>query len=425
MTRIGQTPPAGKWLNSTVLGIGAASLLSDVGHEMATTAMPALLASLGASSGALGLIEGLADGLSSFAKLFSGVYSDRLTKRKPLAAVGYFVTAAGMASFALATQWWHVLLGRVFGWIGRGARTPVRNVILTEATTPKTYGRAFGLERAMDSAGAVLGPCASLLLISTLGAAHFRWLFAFTIIPGILAVLCIVFLVREKQHAPNPPIGLTAGMKTLPAGFYRYLIGVGIAGLGDFSNTLLILWATQAWAPRFGIQRAASYAMAFYIGYNVIYTLSSYFSGALADRFPRNWVLAIGYAIAVIPAVALVFPSASFLKFAIVFAFAGLYMGVWETLENSTAATLLPSTVRGVGFGVLATVQGIGDLISSVTVGFLWAYHPAWAMSFVIMTAVTGASIIAGTRPVIVKTNPQGEPVMTGPSADRLGKTVG
>ncbi|HZS41773.1 MAG TPA: MFS transporter [Polyangia bacterium] len=134
------------WLNSTVVGIAVASLFSDVGHEMATAAMPILLASLGASSAALGLIEGLADGLSSFAKLLSGLYSDRLAKRKPLAIVGYFATASGMASFALATQWWHVLLGRVGGWIGRGARTPVRNVLLTEATTPETYGRAFGFE---------------------------------------------------------------------------------------------------------------------------------------------------------------------------------------------------------------------------------------------------------------------------------------
>src|SRR5262249_37196067 len=147
-----------RWLNSTILGIGFASLFSDVGHEMATTAMPALLASVGASSAMLGLIEGLADSLSSFAKLFSGLHSDRLRRRKPLAVAGYFVTASGMASFALATQWWHVLLGRVIGWLGRGARSPVRSVLLAEATTPETYGRAFGFERATDSPGAIVGP---------------------------------------------------------------------------------------------------------------------------------------------------------------------------------------------------------------------------------------------------------------------------
>src|SRR5436305_2445819 len=171
-----------RWLNSTILGIGLASFCSYVGHEMATTAMPALLATLGASSALLGLIEGLADGLSSLAKLTSGLYSDRLRRRKPLAVAGYFVTASCMASFALATRWWHVLLGRATGWIGRGARTPVRNVLLTEATTPETYGRAFGLERAMDSLGAVIGP---LLAVGLVAAVGLRSTLALTLVPGL------------------------------------------------------------------------------------------------------------------------------------------------------------------------------------------------------------------------------------------------
>lgn len=397
MSNNGQFKPKARWLNATVLGIGAASLCSDVGHEMATTAMPALLAGLGASSAVLGLIEGVADGVSSFAKLFSGLYSDRLIRRKPLAVFGYFVTASGMASFALATQWWHVLLGRVGGWLGRGARTPIRNVLLTEATTPETYGRAFGLERAMDSAGAVIGPSIALMFLATIGL---RWTFLLTLIPGGLAALSIALLVRERPHLAHQKTGLLTGMKLLPWPFYRYLIGVGIAGIGDFSNTLLILWATQAWTPRFGPKAAAACAMAFYVGYNVLYTISSYFSGGLADRFAKNWVLATGYSLAVIPAAALIWPGASFSKFAIVFGFSGIYMGVWETLENSTAAILLPVGIRGVGFGTLATVQGIGDFLSSIVVGFLWVLHPAASMFFVITTSIIGAAVIASTGAV-------------------------
>lgn len=160
----------GGWLNTTVRRIGVVSLFSGTGHEMATAAMPALLAMLGATPAALGLIEGLVDGLSSFAKLLWGLDSDRLKKRKPLAVVGYFVTALGMASFALATQWWQILIGRIGARTGRGARTPIRNVLLTEAATPQTYGRAFELERAMDSAGAALGPGLALLLVLALEA---------------------------------------------------------------------------------------------------------------------------------------------------------------------------------------------------------------------------------------------------------------
>lgn len=385
-----------KWLNSTVLGIGVASFFSDVGHEMATTAMPALLATLGASSAVLGVIEGLADGISSFAKLLSGLYSDRLARRKPLAVVGYFMTAAGMASFALATRWWHIALGRIGGWLGRGARTPVRNVLLTEATTPETYGRAFGLERAMDSAGAVVGPLLSVAIVASLGL---HWTFALTVVPGSIAALLILALVREKPRAPQPHARLWSGVRSLPHEYKKFLVGVGIAGLGDFSNTLLILWATQAWTQRFGLGHAAKLAMSFYVGYNVIYTISCYVSGLLADRLPKRSVLAAGYATATVPAIALLVPGDSLVKFAVVFGVSGLYMGVWETVESTTAATVLGERTRGVGFGVLATVNGIGDVVSSAVVGALWVLHPIAAMSFVIVTSVAGAIVIATTRP--------------------------
>ncbi len=383
------------WLNQTVVAIGLASLCSDIGHEMATTAMPVLLTSIGASSAVLGLIEGLADGAASFAKLFSGLYSDRLHRRKPLAVVGYFVTASGMASFAIATQWWHLLIGRTFGWLGRGARTPVRNVLLAEATMPDTYGRAYGFERAMDSVGAIIGPLLSLLLIAAVGL---RSMFALTLIPGIAAALLIAFLVRERPHEPRPAMRLSASFIELPREFKRYLVGVGIAGLGDFSNSLLILWATIAWQSRFGLAKAAQLAMLFYVGYNVVYAASCYISGVLADRFPKNLVLATGYSLAVIPAVALMLPGDSFLKFAVVFGFSGVYMGVWETLENASAATVLPAHVRGVGFGVLATVNGIGDFLSSALVGVLWVIAPVWAMTFVIAVSLIGSAIIASNR---------------------------
>lgn len=395
-----------RWLNQTVLGIGVASLFSDVGHEMATAAMPILMASIGASSAALGLIEGLADGLSSFAKLISGLYSDRLERRKPLAAVGYFLTAAGMASFALATSTWHVLLGRVGGWLGRGARTPVRNVLLTEATTKETYGRAFGFERAMDSAGAVIGPLIALALVASFGV---RTTFALTLIPGLAAALLITLVVKEGRHRARPDVGLFSGFARLPRAYRRFLTGVGVAGLGDFSNTLLILWATQAWTPVMGAARAATTAMAFYVGYNVVYTISCYLAGSLADRFPKHRVLAAGYALGVIPAIALLFSSTSFAKFAIVFGVTGLYMGVYETVESSSAASYLPEDARGVGFGVLATVNGIGDLLSSVIVGVFWATSPKIAMGYVVATSLVGAGIIASTR------EHPAEPARTGP----------
>jgi MFS family permease len=391
MTTRPPSPNRLRWLNRSVLGIGVASLLSDVGHEMATSVLPLLVVTLGGASATLGVIEGLADAASSFAKLLSGLYSDRLARRKPLAVAGYFLTASGMASFALATQTWHLLLGRVIGWVGRGARTPVRNVLLTEATTAETYGRAFGLERSMDSAGAVLGPLFALGLVGAIGL---RPTLALTLLPGLLAALAIAVLVRERPHPPRPHQKLWASLRTFPVAYRRFLFGVGIAGLGDFSNTFLILWATQAWTPRFGVVAAARWAVLFYVGYNIVYMLSCSLAGALADHFPKARVLASGYLLATIPALALLIPGDSFFKFAAVFALSGIYMGFWETVEGSAAAELLPENVRGVGFGVLATVNGIGDLFSSVLVGVLWTVSPVLAMSAVIVLSIAGALVV-------------------------------
>lgn len=244
----------------------------------------------------------------------------------------------------------------------------------------------------MDSAGAVIGPVLSLVLVTSVGM---RSTFLLTFIPGLIAVALIAFVVHEKPHTPDLAHGLWHGMNHLPRAFRKYLVGVGIAGIGDFSNTLLILWATQAWTPRFGLHSAAALAMGFYVGYNVVYTASCYVSGNLADRFPKQWVLAIGYSVAIIPATALMLPGDSFVKFAVVFGFSGLYMGVWETLEHATAATLLPQESRGAGFGMLATVNGIGDFIASASVGALWVVSPFWAMIFVIVMSLGGAALIA------------------------------
>src|SRR5439155_8904519 len=146
-----------RWLNRTVLGIGLASLFSDWSHEIATTVMPAFLATMGVAAAWLGLIEGVSDGLSSFAKMGSGDYTDRLRRRKPIAVAGYVMTALGTAAFGLATAAWHVLLARAFAWLGRGVRTPVRKALLASAVTPEAYGRAFGFERMMDTLGAIVG----------------------------------------------------------------------------------------------------------------------------------------------------------------------------------------------------------------------------------------------------------------------------
>jgi len=144
-----------RWLNKNIIGMGAASFFSDFCHEMATSILPAFLASIGASAALLGTIEGFADAVSSFAKLGAGYYSDKKGIRKGIAVLGYFLTAIGKASFALAVVWPQVLLGRIVGWFGRGIRGPVRDAMLSASVEKEDTGKAFGFHRAMDTLGAI------------------------------------------------------------------------------------------------------------------------------------------------------------------------------------------------------------------------------------------------------------------------------
>src|SRR5579863_4451982 len=185
------------WLNRTVLGVGVTCLFSDWSHEIATAILPAFLATIGAGPAWLGAIEGISDGLSSFAKLGSGHYTDRLKKRKPLAVFGYAFTALATASFAFATQAYQVLFGRAAAWLGRGVRSPVKKALLAADVPAGAYGRAFGLERLMDTVGAIAGPLTALWLLQ---ATHhnYRAVFLWTLLPGMIAVLSFWLLVRER-----------------------------------------------------------------------------------------------------------------------------------------------------------------------------------------------------------------------------------
>ncbi len=360
------------WLNSTVVGIGLASLFSDWSHEIATTVLPAFLASLGVAAVWLGLIEGVSDGLSSFAKLASGHWTDRLAKRKPVLVAGYVVTALGTASFSLATAAWHVLAARAAAWLGRGVRTPVRKAVLAAAVTPETYGRAFGFERMMDTVGAIVGPATAFVLLQGLHLG-FRPVFLWTLVPGLAAAALIAFAVREKDRKKVASVSFRDGLRQLPQPFRRFLVAVGVFGAGDFAHTLLILLATQKLGPVLGPAGAAAAAVGLYAAHNVAYAGFAFVAGWLADRVNKVRLLACGYALAAAMAVAIAVLPAGLPMLAAVFLVGGIYVAVEETVEDSLCAELVDSSQHGMAFGVLATVNGAGDVLSRVLVGVLWS----------------------------------------------------
>jgi MFS family permease len=360
-----------RWLTRGVLGIGLASLFSDWGHEAATSILPSFLASLGAPAVALGIIEGVSDGLSSFAKLAGGWIADRPSLRKPTGIAGYLTTALATFGYAFAQSWPALLILRGIGWIGRGGRSPSRDTLLAGCVEPSQQGRAFGFERAMDTLGAVLGPLCAAALIGVLGA---RGVMRWTLLPGLFATLSFAILAPaskriEGHRAPRFAVSLSQ----LPKTYWRFLSGVFAHGIGDFATTLLILRASQILAPRMGVARAAAVSVALYTFHNVISAAASFPAGALGDRIGKRGLLAAGYLVGTLAFAGFIFAPPTLAVLAILFGLAGVHNAFVQSLEKSFAAELIPVTVRGAGFGVLATVNGIGDLISSVAVGALWS----------------------------------------------------
>jgi MFS family permease len=387
------------WLNRTVLGVGVTSLFSDWSHEIATAILPAFLATIGAGPAWLGAIEGIADGLSSFAKLSSGHYTDRLKKRKPLAVFGYAFTALATASFAFATHAYHLLIGRAAAWLGRGVRSPAKKALLAADVAPGAYGRAFGLERLMDTVGAIAGPLTALWLLKVTNH-NYRAVFLWTLLPGMIAVLSFWLLVRERPFEARKKVTFLAGLRSLPGNFRRFLLGVGVFGSGDFSHTLLILYASRMLAPTHGAARAASLAVALYTIHNVFYAGSAYVSGWISDIVPhRKAILAGGYTLAGVTAIFLTTTPASVWLLGGLFVLAGIYVGTEEALEDSLAAELIPREQHGMAFGTLAAVNAVGDFLSSLVVGFLWsAVSARAAFSFSAVLFFLGAILILRLR---------------------------
>ena len=387
------------WLNRTVLGVGVTSLFSDWSHEIATAILPAFLATIGAGPAWLGAIEGIADGLSSFAKLSSGHYTDRLKKRKPLAVFGYAFTALATASFAFATHAYHVLFGRAAAWLGRGVRSPAKKALLAADVAPGAYGRSFGLERLMDTVGAIAGPLTALWLLKVTDH-NYRAVFLWTLLPGMIAVLSFWLLVRERPFEARKKVTFLAGLRSLPRNFREFLLGVGVFGSGDFSHTLLILYASRMLAPAHGAARAASMAVGLYTLHNVFYAGSAYVSGWISDIVPhRKLILAGGYALAGVTAIFLTTTPTSLWLLAGLFVLAGIYVGTEEALEDSLAAELIPKEQHGMAFGTLAAVNAVGDFLSSLAVGFLWsAVSARAAFSFSAVLFFLGTILILRLR---------------------------
>lgn len=391
-----------RWLTRGVGSVSAASFFSDAGHEIATSVLPTFVTvTLRSSAGVLGVIEGVADALAGVAKLFGGPLANDDSRRLKMASGGYIVTAAATGAIGLTTTIWQAGFCRSAAWLARGVRSPARDAMLASLAPPEAYGRAFGLERAGDNLGAVVGPLLAAGLVTWLGVRHTILLSA---VPGVFAAVAITVAAAEarRHHTPGIRRRVRLELRGLhEAGVMRPLVPVAAFELGNVATSLLVLRATTLLhhGGR-SIAAATSLAVLLYAGHNLAATFVAYGGGHWLDRAGPRVVFASGAAVFAGGYGLFALPEHGWLVPAGAFALAGAGKGLAETAESALFARLLPDHLRGSGFGLLGGVQSFGDFASSAVVGVLWTvvsplagfvYAAGW-----MVVSLVGASAIAG-----------------------------
>lgn len=255
-------------------------------------------------------------------------------------------------------------------WLGRGFRSPLRDYLLADAVEPTHFGRAYGLERAGDMLGAVVGPLFAALLVWS--GFHFNSIIRWTILPGLLAAGCMFFLTKDRRAPIAEGRSVTEEKQSrLPRTFWFFLVGVSLFGIGDFSRTFLIWIVARALGETSTHGSTVSIAVLLYAIHNLVSAIAAYPIGRLGDRIPKISLLAAGYCVGVGTNLVLAFFGGSLHWLVLVIVLSGIYIAAEETLEKAVVAEFLPRELRSLGFGVLAFANALGDMAASLYVGFL------------------------------------------------------
>ncbi|MBI5700072.1 MFS transporter [Candidatus Saganbacteria bacterium] len=382
-------------VKKNVVWLGLTSLLNDASSEMIMALLPLFLVDLGASRSLVGLIEGVAEATASIFKVVSGWISDRLQARKGLVVVGYTLSTAIKPFIALANTWYQVLAVRFFDRIGKGVRNAPRDALVADSVEENERGRSFGLQRGMDTAGAVIGTLLAsgfLYLFTTYTKMpvldQYRTIFWISVIPGILAVLTVAVLVKDVAAKPAF-VKTTAGIsfKNLDSGFRAFLIASAVFELSNFSYAIFILRAADL-----GVMVALIPII--YLVYNLIYAGLSQPLGVMADIMGKKLVLFMGYLLSALMLLGFAF-AAHPLHAWILFIIYGVAMAITQTTPRALLADLVPAQMRGTSYGIYYTLIGLIALPASAIAGLLWdRFTPALAFSYGAALAAAAAVLV-------------------------------
>jgi len=389
------------WIKK-VFGFGLASFFSDFSHEMTISFIPVVVGQFVGPAQipfVLGIVASVSDAFASFLRLTAGFLSDRLERKKPLIMLGYAMSGLFSTLLGFAHSVPMLLIYRMLSFAGSGLREPPRDAAMATVIEPEYYGRAFGLQRAMDTLGSLVGP---LVALACIGIVSVKGIFVLSFIPGILSVLAIFFFTKDvvlpKKTSKFSPT-LWADFAQLPRAFIVLLAILFIFDLSCF-NKLLLLSRTQEILPVTGSGSigVAGWLVLLYAIFNFVRACSEFMIGLLSDYVNRILLLAVfGCGIFASVAFLLIPQHATFEQCILIFVLSGLSAAAATTLKKACAADMLPAEIRGLGFGVLQATEGFAALISSALIGFLWtAYSPLLGFSYVIVMSLIATVLLLG-----------------------------
>jgi len=365
-----------------VLALGLVSFFTDVSSEMCFGILPTFIIGLpGATRAILGMIEGIAEALSYSLRAISGVFSDRFRRRKAMVFVGYALSTVVKPLFSVAQTSIDALLIRAGDRVGKGVRTSPRDALLSESVSEKRMGTAFGLHRALDQLGAILGPVLASAFMLFLGLTM-RDVFWLSFIPGLLALLILLMFVEERVGKPSEKVRTLKGMRAVLEGrFSSLLIIVGVFSLGAFNFSFVLLRAKDVGMPEVLIPVV-------YAVINVAHTAIAIPAGLLSDKMGKEKVLLMGYGTFLLSTLLLSLPYGSFFYAFPIAVVYGAYVGIVETVQRALVPGYARSDLRGTAYGLYYLVVGASFLVANTVVGTLWEYvNLGTAVNYSIMTS--------------------------------------
>lgn len=384
-----------KKLPGSVIGFGFVSFFTDMSSEMVYPLLPIFLSTvLGVGAEALGLIEGIAEATASVLKTFSGYISDRIRKRKPLVLLGYSLSAIAKPTIGLAGRWIHVLAARFADRVGKGIRTSPRDSLIADVVDDTIRGRAFGFHRAMDTGGAVFGPLLAYILLAIFlkyysVSVSVRSVFLLSLIPGIFAIVTLIFFVKEKPKEQRELRKLKLGFKGLSKEFKLLLAVMLIFSLGNSSNTFLILRASN-------IGFKTEMIPILYMFFNIVYAGSAMPLGSLSDKIGRRLTIAMGFFIYFMVYLGFArLNTHQYIYLWILFGLYGIYYGFTDGTLRALVADISRREERGFAYGLYHMLVGLMLFPASFIAGILWEkVAPSAPFYFGALTAAISSFLI-------------------------------